>query len=429
MTTEVQEQEDENCVYCGAVERLVREHVVLVGLEPDLACTSCHFSRGEKDLEAWLHEVKDNKRDKWAEIVDYNRGGRGEVPQLVHTVLAERHGNCIFCGSEDKIQKTSLIAASKGGAKPVAMCEVCFRSKGTKALMEWLRWTKLKRPERWGSIEKHNKGRHGKVPAKVHKVRDEPLGQTESVLGTYNTPTRKAKKLKIRKLKAALDAREARGPGECIYCGSTQKITRKHRIAPEEDVTVACSRCNLSKGERDLTYWLYWTAQNRPDHWEAMVAHNRSKRNRVAIKIHKLRNEHAGKELTGVGTGVGTMIPPKPRGSTKARPKKAKPKIIKPAKARAARAVQEPKNADVPGPGACLYCGATEKLGHNHRIGIGRRPVTACLTCGLSKGPKTLMDWLRWTREKRPERWEAMMTHNKGKQGEVPGKVQKVRDE
>ena len=39
------------------------------------------------------------------------------------------------------------------------------------------------------------------------------------------------------------------------------------------------------------------------------------------------------------------------------------------------------------------------------------------------------MVWLRWTRERKPDRWEAMVEHNQGRRGEVPNKVQKVRDE
>ncbi|MDN5289758.1 MAG: endonuclease [Mucilaginibacter sp.] len=50
----------------------------------------------------------------------------------------------------------------------------------------------------------------------------------------------------------------------------------------------------------------------------------------------------------------------------------------------------------------CVYCGSTEDLHADHRISITRggsnaldNVVTACAPCNLSKGPKTIGDWMK----------------------------------
>ena len=83
-------------------------------------------------------------------------------------------GVCIYCGSTEDIQKGHLIAPSKGGKMEVSACATCNQSKGDKALMEWLRWVKENRPERWESIVAHNKFKRSELAQKVHKIRDEP---------------------------------------------------------------------------------------------------------------------------------------------------------------------------------------------------------------------------------------------------------------
>jgi len=80
---------------------------------------------------------------------------------------------CVYCGSTRQLHRGHLIAPSKRGIKPVSACSKCNTSKGKKALMEWLRWTKKERPERWEDIIAFNKGKRGEVPRKVQKIRDE----------------------------------------------------------------------------------------------------------------------------------------------------------------------------------------------------------------------------------------------------------------
>ena len=88
-------------------------------------------------------------------------------------VLGEE-GTCIYCGSDDDIHKAHLIAPSKGGKKKVFACAKCNTSKGDKALMEWLRWVKENRPERWDLISGYNKIMEGEVAEKVQKIHAEP---------------------------------------------------------------------------------------------------------------------------------------------------------------------------------------------------------------------------------------------------------------
>ena len=87
---------------------------------------------------------------------------------------------CIYCGSTEDIQLAHIIAPSKGGKMPVPACPTCNSSKGDKALMEWLRWVKENRPERWEEIITHNKGKRSVVARKIHTIRDEPT-KTEEV--------------------------------------------------------------------------------------------------------------------------------------------------------------------------------------------------------------------------------------------------------
>ena len=80
----------------------------------------------------------------------------------------------------------------------------------------------------------------------------------------------------------------------------------------------------------------------------------------------------------------------------------------------------------------CIYCGSSQKLHKGHLIAPsqgGQKPVSACETCNTSKGRKAFMEWLRWVKREKPEQWESIIAFNKGKRGEVPRKVQKIRDE
>lgn len=60
----------------------------------------------------------------------------------------------------------------------------------------------------------------------------------------------------------------------------------------------------------------------------------------------------------------------------------------------------------------CVYCGSMEDLHADHRISVAQggsnafeNIVTACGTCNLSKGPKTVDDWLksRGSAKRRPQ--------------------------
>ena len=472
---DIADSEPENCIYCGATEKLTREHVVQKGREPEAACTGCHLSRSDRELEEWLEYIKENREDKWEAIVEHNKGRRGEVPEHVHALRDKRPDTCVYCGSHEDIRETTIIAADKGGKKPVSACGQCFRSKGTKALMEWLRWTRENRPERWEPMVEFNKGKRGEVPRKVQKVRDEPTREIEekptqpapgdkksspSGVGKSGIPkvqqpgtNAAATKNEATKNDMAQVAQAAKGPEECVYCSSNAMITRKHVMEPGQRPVMACAKCNLSKGKRELMYWLYWVKQNRPDRWEVITAHNKGRRTKLAINIRKVLNDVSegqtqakpkarAKAKTKTKTGTrskaqtrseaGPNVKPKTKARAKPGPKaatkpeaKAKPK---PKPEPRPKAKQTPK-ADTKGSGSCIYCGATEKLTGNHRIAAGRKPVVACTSCNLSKGKKTLMEWLRWIKEKKPQRWETFCEHNKSKQREVPKKVQKIRDE
>ncbi len=82
-------------------------------------------------------------------------------------------GICRYCGSAIETQEDHVIAKSKGGSRIVRACRACNQSKGSKPLMEWLRWLKKNDRYRWNRIEEYNYGRKNDIAVKVQKVRDE----------------------------------------------------------------------------------------------------------------------------------------------------------------------------------------------------------------------------------------------------------------
>jgi len=206
--------------------------------------------KGEESVEEPAEEMKEDTTEE--------EGGEEEDEEGIAAEADEDPEICIYCGSMEKIHKGHLIAPSKGGAKTVSACEKCNTSKGKKALMDWLRWVKKNREERWELIVEHNKGKRTRVARKINKVRNE-------------------------------------GPGEeCIYCGSTENVQEAHIIAPSkggQKPVSACDRCNKSKGKKALMEWLRWVKENREEHWNEMVKANEGKRSEVAQKIHKIRDE------------------------------------------------------------------------------------------------------------------------------------------
>jgi len=182
---------------------------------------------------------------------------------------------CIYCGSTDDIQEGHLMAPSKGGQTTVPACAACNHSKGDKALMEWLRWVKENREERWKNIAAHHKGKRSELAQKVHKIRDEPV---------------KAPETKPERPPAAVKSK----PAICVYCGSTDDIQEGHLMAPGkggQKTVAACAACNRSKGDKALMEWLRWVRENREERWKNIVAHHKGKRSELAQKVRKIRDE------------------------------------------------------------------------------------------------------------------------------------------
>lgn len=80
----------------------------------------------------------------------------------------------------------------------------------------------------------------------------------------------------------------------CIYCGSRHNIEADHIIARTHGgVTTApaCKPCNQSKSNKQLMEWLRWVKTHRTDLWDKICAHNKRKRNPIAKKVQKIRDE------------------------------------------------------------------------------------------------------------------------------------------
>ena len=80
----------------------------------------------------------------------------------------------------------------------------------------------------------------------------------------------------------------------CTYCGSIWNIEDDHVIAASKggvSTVTACTTCNSSKGDKSLMDWLRWIKINDKYRWNRMVNHNYGRKNTIAQKIQKIRDE------------------------------------------------------------------------------------------------------------------------------------------
>ena len=81
----------------------------------------------------------------------------------------------------------------------------------------------------------------------------------------------------------------------CTYCGSTRNIQNDHIRAQSKGgvtTTEACAACNESKGDKPLMEWLRWIKKNDTYRWNRIRDFNFGKKNPIAIKIQKIRDEN-----------------------------------------------------------------------------------------------------------------------------------------
>ena len=80
----------------------------------------------------------------------------------------------------------------------------------------------------------------------------------------------------------------------CSYCGSTRNIVNDHIIAEIKggsETVPACEACNLSKGSKAPMEWLRWLKKNDQYRWRNIVNYNNGKKNKIAKKVHIVRDE------------------------------------------------------------------------------------------------------------------------------------------
>ncbi len=82
-------------------------------------------------------------------------------------------GVCKYCGSNRHTERDHIRAASKGGVTTTDACRACNRSKGDKAVTEWLRYIKENDHYRWQRVKKYNFRRKNEIAKKVQNIRDE----------------------------------------------------------------------------------------------------------------------------------------------------------------------------------------------------------------------------------------------------------------
>ncbi|MBP7720802.1 MAG: hypothetical protein KA108_09285 [Candidatus Fermentibacter sp.] len=79
-------------------------------------------------------------------------------------------GGCYYCGSSINLENDHVRAKSKGGVTTVVACAACNRSKGSKALSEWLRWLRENDSYRWGRIVLNQEKRNNRVSQIVRTI-------------------------------------------------------------------------------------------------------------------------------------------------------------------------------------------------------------------------------------------------------------------
>lgn len=80
----------------------------------------------------------------------------------------------------------------------------------------------------------------------------------------------------------------------CKYCGSRWHTTKDHVIAKSkggQDTVDACRACNQSKGNKALMAWLRWARRNNPYRWRKIRNYNYGRKNPIAKKVQKVRDE------------------------------------------------------------------------------------------------------------------------------------------
>lgn len=81
---------------------------------------------------------------------------------------------------------------------------------------------------------------------------------------------------------------------ECIYCGSHENIERDHIVAKSHGgrvVVPACKECNRSKSDKQPMVWLRGIKKGDAKKWDKICSYNKGKRNPVAVKVRKIRDE------------------------------------------------------------------------------------------------------------------------------------------
>ena len=82
--------------------------------------------------------------------------------------------------------------------------------------------------------------------------------------------------------------------GICIYCGSSWETETDHVIAKSKRgkrTVPACQACNRSKGDKPLMVWLRGLKKNDPYRWNRIKDYNYGKKNDIARKVQKIRDE------------------------------------------------------------------------------------------------------------------------------------------
>ena len=82
--------------------------------------------------------------------------------------------------------------------------------------------------------------------------------------------------------------------GICIYCGSTWQTEDDHVIAESKHgkrTVPACQVCNRSKGDQPLMQWLRGLKKNDQYRWNRIKNYNYGKKNDIANKVQKIRDE------------------------------------------------------------------------------------------------------------------------------------------
>jgi hypothetical protein len=88
-TIDPDEYAEDECAFCGAMDDLVRGHVLNArrgGTTTIPMCRSCNSSMRSNTFKGWIRGLQHNDHGKWHDILEYQKWKRTELARVVRRI-------------------------------------------------------------------------------------------------------------------------------------------------------------------------------------------------------------------------------------------------------------------------------------------------------------------------------------------------------